>query len=255
MYSELELFIDGAWRKSGSDNKGEDVLNPATEKPLAHLPHAGRSDLDEAVAAARKGFAVWRAIPAYERAKLLRKVADLIRERQDAIARTLVMEQGKPLAEARIEVAVSADFIEWSADEGRRVYGRIVPGRGNARQLVVSEPVGVVAAFTPWNFPAMMPARKLGAALAAGCSVVLKASEETPGAAVELVRCFADAGVPAGVVNLVFGVPAVVSGHLLLHKDVRKVSFTGSIPVGKHLAMLAAKGMKRATMAARLPSR
>lgn len=248
MYSELGFFIDGAWRKRGSDDKGEDVLNPATEKPLAHLPHVGRSDLDEAVEAAKKGFSVWRAMPAYDRAKLLRRAADLIRERQDAMARVLVMEQGKPLAEARIEMSVSADFIEWCAEEGRRVYGRIVPGRGRARQLVVSEPVGVVAAFTPWNFPAMMPARKIGAALAAGCSVILKASEETPGAAVELVKCFIDAGVPPGVVNLVFGVPAQVSEHLLCHDDVRKVSFTGSIPVGKHLAMLAAKGMKRATM-------
>jgi len=248
MYSELGLFIDGAWRKNGSGNKGEDVLNPATEKPLAHLPHASQSDLDEALAAAKKGLAVWKATSAYDRAKVLREVADLIRERHDMMAKVLVMEQGKPYGEARAEVLVSADVIEWCAEEGRRVYGRIVPGRGKVRQLVVSEPVGVVAAFTPWNFPTMMPARKISAALAAGCSVILKASEETPASAIELVKCFADAGVPAGVVNLVFGVPAEVSEYLLAQDAVRKISFTGSIPVGKHLAMLAAKGMKRATM-------
>jgi succinate-semialdehyde dehydrogenase/glutarate-semialdehyde dehydrogenase len=248
MYSELGLFIDGTWRKNGGSNKGEDVLNPATEKPLAHLPHASQSDLDEALAAAKKGFAVWKATSAYDRAKILRKVADLVRDRHDALAKIMVMEQGKPYAEARAEVLVSADVIEWCAEEGRRVYGRIVPGRGKVRQLVVSEPVGIVAAFTPWNFPTMMPARKISAALAAGCSVILKASEETPASAVELVRCFADAGVPAGVVNLVFGVPAEVSEYLLAQDAVRKISFTGSIPVGKHLAMLAAKSMKRATM-------
>ena len=248
MYNELGLFIDGAWRKSGSGGKGEDVINPATEKPLAHLPHAGKADLDEALAAAKKGFAVWKATSAYDRAKVLRKAADLIRERHDAMAKIMVLEQGKPYAEARAEVLVSADVIEWYAEEGRRVYGRIVPGRGKVRQLVVSEPVGVVAAFTPWNFPVMMPARKIGAALATGCSVVLKASEETPGSCIELVKCFVDAGVPAGVINLVFGVPSEVSEYLLAQDTVRKISFTGSVPVGKHLAMLAAKGMKRATM-------
>ena len=200
------------------------------------------------MAAAKKGFAVWKATSAYDRAKVLRKAADLIRERHDAMAKIMVLEQGKPYAEARAEVLVSADVIEWYAEEGRRVYGRIVPGRGKVRQLVVSEPVGVVAAFTPWNFPVMMPARKIGAALATGCSVVLKASEETPGSCIELVKCFVDAGVPAGVINLVFGVPSEVSEYLLAQDTVRKISFTGSVPVGKHLAMLAAKGMKRATM-------
>ena len=159
------------------------------------------------------------------------------------------MEQGKVYAEARGEVIVSADIIDWYAEEGRRSYGRIVPGRGKGtRQLVVQEPVGVVAAFTPWNFPVLTPARKIGGALAAGCSLILKASEETPGACVEMVKCFADAGLPAGVLNLVFGVPAEVSEHLLAKDAVRKISFTGSIPVGKHLAALAAKGMKRTTM-------
>src|SRR6186997_1615466 len=249
MYGELGLFIDGAWRKNGGGNKGEDVLNPATEKPLAHLPHANTADLDEALQSAKKGFAVWRATSAYDRCKIMHKAADLMRERHDAIAKIMVLEQGKPYAEARGEVIVSADIIDWYAEEGRRSYGRIVPGRGKGvRQLVVQEPIGVVAAFTPWNFPVLTPARKVGGALAAGCSLILKASEETPGACVEMVRCFADAGLPAGVLNLVFGVPAEVSEHLLAKDAVRKISFTGSIPVGKHLAQLAAKGMKRTTM-------
>jgi succinate-semialdehyde dehydrogenase/glutarate-semialdehyde dehydrogenase len=165
------------------------------------------------------------------------------------MSRILVQEQGKVYPEARAEVLTSADIIEWFAEEGRRAYGRIVPGRQKGvRQLVVQEPVGVVAAFTPWNFPALTPARKIGASLAAGCSIIIKASEETPGTCVELVRCFADAGLPAGVLNLVFGVPAHVSEHLMASDIVKKISFTGSIPVGKHLAGLAAKGMRRATM-------
>ncbi|HZD27797.1 MAG TPA: aldehyde dehydrogenase family protein, partial [Xanthobacteraceae bacterium] len=248
MYTDLALYIDGKW-VNGGGRKGEDVLNPATGKPLAHLPHAGKADLDEALEAAKRGFALWRATPAYDRAKIMRKAADLMRERHDAISKVLVQEQGKVYAEARAEVITSADIIDWYAEEGRRSYGRIVPGRvKGTRQLVVSEPVGVVAAFTPWNFPVLTPARKIGGALAAGCSLILKASEETPGACIETVRCFADAGLPAGVLNLVFGVPAEVSEHLLAKDAVRKISFTGSIPVGKHLAALAAKGMKRTTM-------
>ncbi|MGA2893051.1 MAG: NAD-dependent succinate-semialdehyde dehydrogenase [Xanthobacteraceae bacterium] len=247
-YANLELFIDGKWI-AGNGRDGEDVINPATAKPLARLPHASHADLDQALEAAKKGFAIWRATSAYDRAKVMRKAADLMRERYDAISKILVLEQGKVYAEARAEVITSADIIEWYAEEGRRAYGRIVPGRGKGvRQIVVQEPVGVVAAFTPWNFPTLTPARKIGGALAAGCSLILKASEETPGACVEMVRCFADAGLPAGVVNLVFGVPATISEHLIAKDDVRKISFTGSIPVGKHLAQLAAKSMKRATM-------
>ena len=246
-YANLELYIDGKWMPG--NGRGEDVINPATEKPLARLPHAGAAELDQALEAAKKGFAVWRATSAYDRAKIMRKAADLMRERHDAIAKVLVQEQGKVYPEARGEVITSADIIDWYAEEGRRAYGRIVPGRGKGlRQMVLQEPVGVVAAFTPWNFPTLTPARKIGGALAAGCALILKASEETPGACVEMVRCFADAGVPAGVLNLVFGVPSEISEHLIAKDDVRKISFTGSIPVGKHLAQLAAKGMKRATM-------
>jgi succinate-semialdehyde dehydrogenase / glutarate-semialdehyde dehydrogenase len=247
MYTDLALYIGGTWR-SGDGRKDEEVLNPATGKGLARLPHATTDDLDEALDAAVSGLAVWRATPASDRAKVLRKAAGLVRERADSIAQIMTQEQGKVRPESRGEVLVTADIIEWFAEEGRRAYGRIVPGRKGTRQLVVQEPIGVVAAFTPWNFPTLTPARKIGASLAAGCSIVIKASEETPGSCVELVKCFIDAGLPAGVLNLVFGVPATISEHLIASDVVRKISFTGSIPVGKHLAGLAAKGMKRATM-------
>lgn len=248
MYSDLQLHIDGEWL-GGSGRKGEDVVNPATGKALAHLPHATKADLDRALEAAEKGLKVWSATSPYDRAKVLRKAAELMRERADSIARIMTMEQGKVLAEARMETLTTADIIDWMAEEGRRSYGRIIPGRTpNTRMMVIQEPVGVVAAFTPWNFPILTPVRKFVAALAAGCSVVIKASEETPAGCIEAVRCFADAGLPKGVLNLVFGVPADISEHLIGADIVRKISFTGSVPVGKHLAGLAAKGMKRATM-------
>jgi succinate-semialdehyde dehydrogenase/glutarate-semialdehyde dehydrogenase len=248
MYTELKLFIDGKWL-NGEGRKGEDVINPASGKVLGHLPHASKADLDESLAAAAKGFQVWKNTTAYDRAKIMRKAADLLRERADHVAKVQTQEQGKVYGESRMEVLTSADIIDWYAEEGRRSYGRIVPGRmKGVRQIVTQEPVGVVAAFTPWNFPTLTPVRKIAGALAAGCSIIIKASEETPGGCVELVKCFADAGLPAGVLNLVFGVPANVSEHLIPSNIVRKVSFTGSIPVGKHLAALTGKHMKRATM-------
>ncbi|MGN6571188.1 MAG: aldehyde dehydrogenase family protein, partial [Pseudolabrys sp.] len=248
MYTDLALYIDGKWL-TGEGRKGEDVINPATGKVLAHLPHASKADLDHALAAADKAFPAWKATSAYDRSKMMRKAADLLRERADHVARVQTQEQGKPFPESRIEVLSSADIIDWYAEEGRRAYGRIVPGRQKGvRQIVLQEPVGVVAAFTPWNFPTLTPVRKIAGALAAGCTLIIKASEETPGGCVELVKCFADAGVPAGVLNLVFGVPSEVSEHLIPSPIVKKISFTGSIPVGKHLAALAAKGMKKATM-------
>ncbi|MBX3553924.1 MAG: NAD-dependent succinate-semialdehyde dehydrogenase [Pseudolabrys sp.] len=248
MYTQLALYIDGQWL-DGTSRQSEDVLNPATGKALGPLPHATKADLDRALDAANKGLAVWRNTSAYDRSKVMRKAADLVRERYDHIAKVMTQEQGKPYPESRAEVIGTAEIIEWFAEEGRRAYGRIVPGRQKGvRQLVMQEPVGVVAAFTPWNFPTLTPVRKIAASLAAGCSIVLKAAEETPGACVELVKCFADAGLPAGVINLVFGRPADVSEHLLASPDVKKISFTGSVPVGKHLAALAAKTMKRTTM-------
>ncbi len=248
MYEKLALFINGEWT-NGSGRGGEDVINPATEAALGRLPHATVKDLDRALESAAKGYTIWRKTPAYDRARIIKKAADIVRANAESIATTLTTEQGKVLAEARIEVNVSADILEWYAEEGRRAYGRIIPGRmPNQRQMVVKEPIGVSAAFTPWNFPALTPVRKIGGALAAGCSLILKASEETPGACVAIVRAFQEAGLPPGVLNLVFGVPAEVSEHIIASPIVRKFSFTGSIPVGKHLARIAADHMKRATM-------
>jgi succinate-semialdehyde dehydrogenase/glutarate-semialdehyde dehydrogenase len=247
-YTQLGLYIDGKWNH-GNGGGGEDVLNPATQKPLAHLPHATAKDLDAALAAAEAGYKVWKAKSAYDRSRIIKKAADLLRERADQVGRVMTQEQGKTFVEAKGEAVTSADIVEWFAEEGKRAYGRVIPSRNpTVRQMVVTEPVGVVAAFTPWNFPTLTPVRKIAGALAAGCSIVIKASEETPGSCVELVKCFADAGLPAGVLNLVFGVPAEVSEHLIPKKSVKKISFTGSVPVGKHLAGLAAKGMKKATM-------
>jgi len=248
VYEKLEMYIDGKWCQGG-DGKTEDVVNPATEQPLGKLPHASKADLDRALAAAQKGFETWRKTSPYDRAKVIGKAADLFRQRTDAIATILTLEQGKVLGEAKLEVGVSADIIQWYAEEGRRAYGRIIPGRmAGVRQMAVREPVGPVAAFTPWNFPAVTPARKIAGALAAGCSIIIKASEETPGTCIAMVRAFEEAGVPQGVLNLVFGVPNDVSTHLIASPIIRKISFTGSIPVGKHLSRMAADGMKKATM-------
>ncbi len=247
-YPELGLYIDGQWR-CGGGRVSEPVINPATEEVLADLWHAGSEDQADALASSERAFRAWRRVSAYDRAKVLRRAAENVRARRDAIAVVLTLEQGKILAESRAEVDAAADIIEWAAEEGRRVYGRVVPGRAaDMRQLVMPEPVGPSAAFTPWNFPATTPARKIATAIAAGCSVVIKAAEETPGTAVEIVRAFVEAGVPAGVLNLVFGNPAHVSETLIASPVIRKISFTGSVPVGKHLTRLAADGMKRVTM-------
>jgi succinate-semialdehyde dehydrogenase/glutarate-semialdehyde dehydrogenase len=248
MYEDVLLHIGGQWR-AASTGKTLGIVNPATEEVIGKLAHASREDLDEALDHAAKGFAVWRKISAYERSKLLRKAADILRERSEKIARLLTMEQGKPLAEARAELAGSADVIEWFAEEGRRAYGRVIPARHpGIYQLSLREPVGVVAGFTPWNFPISQAVRKISAALAAGCAFILKGPEETPASCAELVRAYVDAGIPTGVVQLVFGVPAEISEYLIPHPVVKKISFTGSTAIGKHLAALAGAHMKRATM-------
>ncbi|MGH7042757.1 MAG: NAD-dependent succinate-semialdehyde dehydrogenase, partial [Acetobacteraceae bacterium] len=248
MYPDVLLFIDGAWTKAQS-GRTLPVANPATGETNGTVAHAERADLDRALAAAERGFQVWRKVSAYDRAKLMRKAAGLLRERVDAIARLMTMEQGKPTAEAKGEILAGADVIEWFAEEARRTYGRVVPARAEGiYQLVLKEPVGPVAAFTPWNFPINQVVRKLSAALAAGCSIIVKAPEETPASPAELVRCFVDAGVPAGVINLVYGVPAEISQYLIPHPLIRKISFTGSTAVGKQLAALAGAHMKRVTM-------
>jgi len=247
-YQDTRLLIDNAWCDA-IGGRTLDVVNPATGQVIGKVAHAGIPDLDRALAAAQRGFDAWRKIPANERAVTMRKAASLLRERSAGIASLMTQEQGKPLAQARGEVLTAADMIEWFADEGRRVYGRIVPSRNlAAQQLVLKEPLGPVAAFTPWNFPISQVARKLGGALASGCSFLVKAPEETPASPAALLQAFVDAGVPAGTVGLVFGDPAEISSYLIAHPVIRKVSFTGSTPVGKQLAALAGAHMKRATM-------
>lgn len=244
----LNHYIDGAWVQPTS-GKSQEVMNPAKNTPLATLGHASKADLDKALAAAQKGFDTWKKVSAFERGKILRKAAELVRARAGDIAKVLTQEQGKILAEATMEVMSAADVIEWYAEEGRRAYGRIIPARADGvRNMVIMEPVGPVAGFSPWNFPVTQAVRKLAASLAAGCSIIIKCPEETPGSPIGLVRAFHDAGVPAGVINLVYGVPAEISEYLIPSPIIRKISFTGSVPVGKHLAMLAAQHMKRSTM-------
>jgi len=247
-YPDTRLLIAGEWCDAAS-GKTIDVVNPANGKTIGKVAHAGIPDLDRALAAAQAGFEAWRKMPANQRADVMRKAAALVRERADAIGRVLTQEQGKPFIEARGEAIAAADIIEWFADEGRRVYGRIVPSRNlAAQQLVLKEPIGPVAAFTPWNFPINQVVRKLGAALASGCSFLVKAPEETPASPAALLQAFVDAGIPSGTVGLVFGDPAEISSYLIPHPIIRKVTFTGSTPVGKQLAAMAGLHMKRATM-------
>jgi succinate-semialdehyde dehydrogenase/glutarate-semialdehyde dehydrogenase len=248
MYPNTQLFIDGAWC-AAAGGKTLPVVNPATGKQIGTVAHAERADLDRALEAAARGFDAWRKVSAFERYKTMRKAAALMRERVDAIAPLMTMEQGKILAEAKLEILAGADTIDWFAEEARRAYGRVIPARAQGvYQLVIKEPVGPVAAFTPWNFPVNQIVRKLSAALAAGCSIIVKAPEETPASPAELIRAFADAGVPAGAVGLVYGVPGEISSYLVPHPVIRKISFTGSTVVGKQLAALAGQHMKRVTM-------
>lgn len=247
-YPSVNLFINGKWRE-GSDGIRENVINPATGEVIGSFAHATTADLDEAIRAAEAGIKAWQAISVFERSKIMRGAATLMRSRVEEIAALITIEEGKPLAEARMEVNGGADLIDWFADEARRTYGRIIPARlPNVTQHAVKEAVGPAIGFTPWNFPVSQILRKLGPALAAGCSMIIKGPEETPAAPAALFRCFQDAGVPDGTLALVYGVPAVISEHCIPHPSIRKVSFTGSVPVGKHLAALAGKHMKRATM-------
>ena len=248
MYPNVQLLINGEWCNS-STGATIPVVNPASGDTIGTVAHASRADLDRALEAADKGFHVWRKVSAFDRYKLMRKAADLFRARVDTIAPLLTQEQGKPLAEAKMEILAGADVIDWFAEEGRRAYGRVIPARSpGVYQLVIKEPVGPVAAFTPWNFPINQVVRKLSAAVATGCSIIVKAPEETPASPAELIRVFVDAGIPAGVVNLVYGVPAEISEYLIPHPVIRKMSFTGSTAVGKQLAALAGLHMKRVTM-------
>ncbi len=247
MYEKLALYIDGAFIEA-EGRKTEPVVNPASGEVLGQLPHASREDLDRALKAAQRAFESWKNSSPLDRSAILRKVAELARERSEAIGRNITLDQGKPLAESVGEVMVCAEHAEWHAEECRRIYGRVIPPRrADVRQFVLREPVGVCAAFTPWNFPFNQAIRKMVAALGAGCTLILKGPETAPSAVVALARLFHDAGLPAGCLNLVWGVPGEISEYLIKSPIVRKVSFTGSIPVGKQLAAMAGAHMKRGT--------
>ena len=248
MYEDLCLYIDGQFLK-GDGRREQDVRNPADGSVVGSLPHASTADLDRALAAAARAFETWRHSSPIERSRILRRVGELTRERAADIARGITLDQGKPLAEAIGEVTRCADHCDWHAEECRRIYGRVIPPRlPNVRQFVLREPIGVVAAFTPWNFPYNQAIRKIAAAVGAGCTIVIKGPEDTPSAVVAIARMFHEAGLPPGVLNVVWGVPHEVSQHLITSGVVRKVSFTGSVPVGKQLAALAGAHMKRVTM-------
>ncbi|MEL3891438.1 NAD-dependent succinate-semialdehyde dehydrogenase [Ferrovibrio sp. MS7] len=248
MYTNIQLQIAGQW-VGGAAGATIQILNPATGEAIGTVAKAEKADLDRALAAAEAGFRVWKKVSGFDRYKILRKAADLLRARAEAIAQNMTLEQGKPLAEARMEANAAGDIVDWFAEEARRTYGRVIPARvESVQQLVIKEPVGPVAAFTPWNFPINQAVRKVSAALAAGCSIILKGPEETPAACAALVQAYLDAGVPEGVVQLVYGVPSEISEYLIPHPVIRKITFTGSTPVGKHLSMLAGAHMKRITM-------
>ena len=240
MYPDLKLFIAGKWRKTEEDIT---VINPATEEELGRLPCASIKDLDDALEAAVKGFEIWRKTSPRERADTILHAATLMRERQEEIAQSITLEHGKPLGQARLEVIRGAEFFEWDAGEAMRTYGRIIPAAIGHKLAVHHQPIGVVAAFSPWNFPMSQPARKIAGALASGCSIILKAAEETPAGAIHIAKAFEDAGLPSGVLNLVFGKPAEISSHLIPQDPVKLVAFTGSTLVGRHLSTLASQNM------------
>lgn len=239
-YPDLHLYIDGEWRQTADTLP---VLNPATEEEIGRLPHATISDLDDALAAAEKGFNTWRKVAPIERANVLLKAAALMRERQEEIAMSITAEHGKPLSQARLEVIRGCEFFEWDAGEATRTYGRVIPSARGVKYIVHHQPIGTVLGLSPWNFPMSQPCRKVSGAIAAGCSIILKASEETPAGALHIARALHDAGLPPGVLNLVFGTPAQISDYLIRQDQVRLVAFTGSMAVGRHLTRLASEHM------------
>ncbi|MEP2029590.1 MAG: NAD-dependent succinate-semialdehyde dehydrogenase [Paracoccaceae bacterium] len=245
MYPELKLHIAGEWRKTSLDMP---VVNPATEEEIGRLPCASLFDLDDALVAAVQGFGIWSRTSPRARADTILRAATLLRQRQEEIAYSITLEHGKPLKQARLEVIRGAEFFEWDAGEAMRSYGRVIPAARGNKFTVHHQPIGVVAAFSPWNFPMSQPARKIAGALASGCSIILKAAEETPAGALHIVRAFEDAGLPPGVLNLVFGNPAEISGHLIPQDSIRLVAFTGSTAVGRHLTNLASEHMTAVLM-------
>jgi len=244
----LALYVNGSWLDS-SGRVTHDVVNPANEEVIGELPLGTPADLGDALTSAQRAFATWRITSPWERGGILKRTARIIRERSSELAHVLTLEQGKPLAESRGEIDRTAETFEWCGEEATRTSGRLLPQRQpGMRQAVIKGPIGVVAAFSPWNFPAVLSARKIAAALAAGCSIIIKPAEETPGVCIGIMRALIDAGLPEGVCNMVFGTPAEVSEHLIRSPIVAKVSLTGSIAVGKTLSRLAADGLKATTM-------
>ena len=247
-YPALSLYIDGQFI-AADGRKEQDVLNPATNQVIGKLPHATTEDLQRALNAAQRAFESWKKTSPLERSKVLRKVAELARERATDIGRNITLDQGKPLAEAVGEVVFCAEHAEWHAEECRRIYGRVIPARQEGvRQTVLREPIGVCAAFSPWNFPFNQAIRKITAALGAGCTMVIKGPEDAPSAVVAIAQLFHDAGLPPGCLNVVWGVPHEVSDFLIKSPIVKKISFTGSVQVGKLLGGMAGSLMKRCTM-------
>ena len=244
-YPDLQLYIGGEWRTS---TETLPVLNPADETVIGRLPIAAPADLDAALTAAAQGFKLWSQTAPTRRAEIILRAAALMRERSEDIAQSITLEHGKPIGQARLEVIRGCEFFEWDAGECLRTYGRVIPSEPGISYVVVHQPIGAVVAFSPWNFPLSQPARKVSGALAAGCSIILKAAEETPAGAIHIARAFHDAGLPVGVLNLVFGVPKDISGYLIPQPQIRLVAFTGSTVVGKSLAELAARYMKPVLM-------
>lgn len=244
-YPEICHFIGGVWQRGA---EGRPVINPVDESVIGTIPRASVEDLAAAVSAAESGYYIWRRTAPAERYKIMVEAVRLIRQRIEDFAVAMTLDQGKPIAQARLEVLRGCELIEWDAAEGLRTYGRVIPSGIGMRHTVLRQPIGIVAAFSPWNFPMSSPARKIGGALAAGCALILKPPEETPAAAVLMARAFADAGLPPGVLNLVFGEPADISAYLIADPAVRLITFTGSTAVGKQLASLAGKYMKPAVM-------
>jgi succinate-semialdehyde dehydrogenase/glutarate-semialdehyde dehydrogenase len=248
MYPNTTLFINGEWLPSQT-NDTIPVINPATEEIIGSVAKASQADVEKAVQASVAGFSVWKNTSAFERSNIMRRAAEIVRDRVDTISAMMTAEHGKTLQQARDEITKAADIIDWFAGEASRSYGTLTPPRSaNVQQMTIKVPVGPVAAFTAWNFPMSQVVRKLSAALAAGCSIIIKGPEETPASPAELVQAFHDAGVPAGVISLIYGVPSEISSYLIPHPEIRKISFTGSTRVGKQLASLAGAHMKKYTM-------
>ena len=248
MYHDINLFIDGKWRTS-SDNSTKPVTNPSNEEIIGATAVASVTDIEETLSSAAKGFNIWRNTGTWDRAAKIRKVADLMRERQEEIAKLMTLETGKPLAESKGETLAAADQFEWYSEETKRIYGQIIEARtSDSRMSVIYQPVGVVAAFSAWNFPALLPARKIAAALAAGCAIIIKPAGETPACCAAIVQACNDAGIPPGVVNFLTGMSDKIAKQLIQSPIVRKVSVTGSVPIGKEILKLAAEGVKKVSM-------